>query len=93
MVEYLKPDQAAGILKVDVSTLRRWRKENIGPPYVLTSAGRPCYRADLLHHGQTRLKGLQAVWPAENQTVVDPPESEHLSTGEAIALINRILAE
>ena len=41
--EYLTEAEVAELLKVSVSTVRRWRTEGIGPP-VLWAGGRPRYR-------------------------------------------------
>jgi excisionase family DNA binding protein len=41
--EYLTEAEVAELLKVSVGTVRRWRREGIGPP-VLWAGGRPRYR-------------------------------------------------
>jgi excisionase family DNA binding protein len=41
--EYLTEAEVAELLKVSVGTVRRWRRESIGPP-VLWAGGRPRYR-------------------------------------------------
>lgn len=90
MADHLTPDQAARELKVDVSTLRRWRKDKIGPPYVLNGGGRPRYRSDLLRPGSTRLKGLQLTWPIDDEIGAD---RQHLDVSEVMPIIRRILAD
>lgn len=40
---YLKEDEAAEEFERSVQTLRRWRRQRIGPPWADTPAGPPLY--------------------------------------------------
>jgi hypothetical protein len=107
-MELLTPDQAAGLLKVHVETLRLWRRQcdkghQIGPPWTFVGK-KPRYRADLLKATST-LKGYVEAFPPEppKQTfdgqsgwieIEEPPEFEgSADPADLKALIDRIIAE
>lgn len=70
MVEILPPKEVAHRLRVTEETLRRWRRANIGPPYVM-QGGKPRYRSDLIHAGDYEAEGLQDKFPAPKVQVLD----------------------
>ncbi len=62
MAKTLTPEQAAAVVGKTVETLRRWRRANIGPPFVM-EGGKPRYRSDLLEAGSYETRGEQATFP------------------------------
>ena len=79
MARILSPKQAAAILRKSEETLRRWRVQGIGPPFVI-EGGRPRYRSDLLEAGSYNVQGKQVAFPVH---AVQVPTAEELGSGEA----------
>lgn len=74
MAKILTPKQAAHELGKDGKTgeewLRRHRKKNDGPPYVMHGS-KPRYRSDLIQPGTYDVQGLQTRFPAPKTELRD----------------------
>jgi len=46
LAEILTPDEAALFLRVNASTLKYWRTQGVGPPYIALSNNRVRYHLD-----------------------------------------------
>lgn len=74
MAKTLRPIDAARELGVTEETLRRWRRDGIGPPW--TKEGkRPRYRSDLLHAGSYAVQGYVETFPLPMSGVVSAPQT------------------
>lgn len=71
MGKILTPDQAAAELRMtNVETLRRWRRANIGPPFVI-HGNKPKYRSDLLQPGTYAVCGRVDKFASAKIEVMD----------------------
>lgn len=87
MAQTLAPKQAAALLGKSEETLRRWRVQGKGPPFVM-EGGKPRYRSDLLQAGTYAVQGRQVTFPApanpEETTTTSDLHGADLAAGGAV---------
>lgn len=94
MAQTLSPKQAAALLRKSLETLRRWRIQGKGPPFVM-EGGKPRYRSDLLEAGSYPVQGRQVTFPlpAVRVEAITSAEPRDVQSGAGQALpIHRLVA-